>query len=72
MVARMRERLREVAPPADEQRRALVALWLVATVGAASFVAYDRSVPAADLPLVLVPVLYAALIGATVAIRGRG
>lgn len=59
-----------VLPPRDEQRQALVALWVVGTVGAGAFVVYDHSA-GADLPLVLVPLMYLALVGATVALRYR-
>lgn len=59
-----------VLPPLDEQRQALVALWVVGTVGAGAFVVYDYSA-AADLPLVLVPLMYLALVGATLALRYR-
>jgi hypothetical protein len=59
-----------VLPPRDEQRQALVALWVVGTVGAGAFVVYDYSADA-DLPLVLVPVMYLALVGATLALRHR-
>lgn len=58
-------------PPRDEQRQALVALWVVGTVGAGAFVVYDYSA-AVDLPLVLVPVMYLALVGATLAMRSPG
>jgi hypothetical protein len=54
-------------PPRDEQKQALAALWLVGTVGAGSFVVYDANASGADLPLVLVPLLYLALVGATAA-----
>jgi len=57
-----------LVPPRDEQRRALAALWVVGTVGAGAFAVYDASEPAADLPLVLIPLLYLALAGATAAL----
>lgn len=54
-------------PPREEQTLALAALWVVGTIGAGAFVVYDLGATGADLPLVLVPLLYLALAGATVA-----
>lgn len=64
----MRERSTDLVPPGDEQKRALAALWVVSIVGAASYLVYDASVAGADLPLALLPVLFLALLAATVAV----
>jgi hypothetical protein len=66
----MAEGDRDLLPPPEEQKQALAALWVVGTVGAGAFALYDYNA-GADLPLVLVPLLYVALVGATAALWRR-